>query len=172
MRRAYQPRRRRALAVCLPDSLARNPSMVLRVFLPSDLLRSASRVPPRSLVPAATLEHNKIGFQSPGCFHGLQDRDHVARSCSGALQLLDQILDRGAFLEVDFVDRLVLRLHRRLLHHLGGSTETMGLGCETSTWEITFTLNPPCRIETGCSRTLPPITTVPVRSLTTTRARG
>ena len=47
-----------------------------------------------------------------------------------------------------------------------------GPGCETWSSLTTLTVSPPCRIETGCSRTSPPITTVPVRSLTTTLARG
>ena len=67
------------------------------------------------------LQNLQVGLEGAGLLHRLQDRDHIARSGSDALQLLNQILNRCSFLEIDAVDRLVLRLNRCLLHDLGRS---------------------------------------------------
>jgi len=45
-----------------------------------------------------------------------------------------------------------------------------GAGCDTSDRSVTLTVMPPCEIATGAMRTSLPITIVPVRSSTTTRA--
>src|SRR5581483_7038950 len=46
-----------------------------------------------------------------------------------------------------------------------------GAGCEAVLFVEMVTLRPPCATTAGLSRTWPPSTTVPVRSLTATRAR-
>ena len=106
-----------------------------------------------------------------GRLHRLQDRNHIPRAGAGALQLLHQILHPPpSFKSIRFTGLSCACTEVCCTTCVVPPVENAS-GCETSCTEITFRLKPPSE-ETGCKRTVPPITTVPVRSFTTTRARG